>query len=120
RADRHAARRGRDLPAADVPVRGARLAELHVGRLWGAASRRTRVRGAGDEKAAVRRSDVSADTAETPGGRETAGGRPLLRTLRRAQERLPLAQLAAIVALFIYGASTIDGFSSSGSVKSML
>ncbi|UGS34517.1 ABC transporter permease [Capillimicrobium parvum] len=63
---------------------------------------------------------MSADTAETPEGRETAGRRPLLRTLSRAQERLPLAQLAAIVALFIYGASTIDGFSSPGSVKSML
>jgi ribose transport system permease protein len=36
------------------------------------------------------------------------------------QRRLPLLQLVALVALFAYGASTIDGFSQEQSVRSML
>lgn len=52
-----------------------------------------------------------------------AGRRPLssgLRVLRGAQERAPVAQLVVIIAIFIYGTATIDGFSSWSSVKSML
>jgi ribose transport system permease protein len=36
------------------------------------------------------------------------------------QRRFPLAQLVALVALFIYGAASIDGFSQWANVKSML
>jgi ribose transport system permease protein len=38
----------------------------------------------------------------------------------RWQQRVPLVQLAALVALFAYGANTLDGFSSAPSVRSML
>ncbi|MDQ6730749.1 MAG: ABC transporter permease [Actinomycetota bacterium] len=40
--------------------------------------------------------------------------------LGAAQRRLPLLQLVALVALFLYGAATIDGFSQAPSIRSML
>jgi ribose transport system permease protein len=41
-------------------------------------------------------------------------------TVGRMQRRAPVLQLVALVVLFIYGAASISGFSSSGSVRSML
>jgi ribose transport system permease protein len=41
-------------------------------------------------------------------------------TIGRIQRKAPVLQLVALVALFIYGAASISGFSSSTSVRSML
>jgi ribose transport system permease protein len=41
-------------------------------------------------------------------------------TLRTLQRRYPLAQTVALVAIFVYGAATIDGFGQWFNVKSML
>jgi ribose transport system permease protein len=50
-----------------------------------------------------------------------AGARPPLRaTLARVSRDTPLVQVCVLVAMFAYGALTLDGFSSTPSVKSML
>jgi ribose transport system permease protein len=41
-------------------------------------------------------------------------------TIGRAQRRAPVLQFVALIALFIYGAATISGFSASTSIRSML
>ena len=40
--------------------------------------------------------------------------------LRRWQTRYPLAQIAALLVVFLWGSATIDGYASSSSIKSML
>ena len=45
---------------------------------------------------------------------------PIRATVSRAARDTPLIQVAVLVAMFIYGAVTLDGFSSLTSVKSML
>ncbi len=40
--------------------------------------------------------------------------------LRRWQTRYPLAQIAALLVVFLWGSTTIDGYASSSSIKSML
>lgn len=58
---------------------------------------------------------VIAPTAAQPGSLRSA-----LTSLARIQNRYPLIQLTAVVGLFAYGTSTIIGFSSGFSVRSML
>ena len=41
-------------------------------------------------------------------------------TLVRLSRDTPIVQLAILIAIFIYGAVTLDGFSSATSIKSML
>ncbi len=43
-----------------------------------------------------------------------------IQRISRVQRRVPILQLVALVALFVYGATTIDSFSSSSSIRSML
>lgn len=43
-----------------------------------------------------------------------------VQAIGRVQRRLPFLQAVALVVLFVYGSSTIDGFSSSQSLRSML
>jgi ribose transport system permease protein len=47
-------------------------------------------------------------------------GRALTLKLARLQQSLPLAQTAALIVVFAFGAATLDGFSDIRSVKSML
>ncbi|MBS1677076.1 MAG: ABC transporter permease [Actinobacteria bacterium] len=54
----------------------------------------------------------------TPAPERTRGG--VMATLAQWNRDFPLAQIVVLVAIFLYGAVTLDGFSSMVSVKSML
>ena len=52
---------------------------------------------------------------------ETARRGPgIVASVRRRQAHYPVAQVVALVALFAYGAATLDGFASRRSIYSML
>lgn len=62
-------------------------------------------------------------TAREPSGsarRFPGSGQDAVKRLRETSARLPLFQIVAMVALFLYGAATISGYASHASIVSML
>lgn len=59
--------------------------------------------------------DVTTAPADTRRPKQTPG-----KAMLAAQRRFPLAQVAVLIVLFIYGASSLPGFGSESSVKTML